>query len=178
MKHRCKNPSYYLFHRYGGRGIKVCDRWNDNFDAFLEDMGEAPTSDHSLDRIDPDGDYCPENCRWATHVDQANNRSSNRLIEHEGESKTLAQWAKELDIDYSVLQVRLDRGWPVEEAFNKPVNAPRYVYETPDGVFTDQYEIAAKYGIKLKTVSARFCSKTFTSWTKRKARHDDLTGAA
>ena len=73
MKRRCDNPNYHHYFRYGGRGITMCDRWRNNFWAFVEDMGERPEG-HSLDRINNDGNYCPENCRWATRKTQSVNR--------------------------------------------------------------------------------------------------------
>ena len=88
LKARCSNPSYRHYSDYGGRGIKVCNRWlgEHGFENFLADMGERPTSQHSIDRIDVNGNYEPSNCRWATSVVQANNKRNNIIIEHNGEN--------------------------------------------------------------------------------------------
>lgn len=114
-KGRCSNPKLRNFHIYGGRGIRVCERWND-FLVFLADMGPRPSDKHSLDRIDGNGDYCPENCRWATIEQQANNTSTNRFVTMNGETLTIAQWARRTGLQAGTIQFRLAHGWEPERA--------------------------------------------------------------
>ncbi len=102
MIKRCTNPKAKRFDRYGGRGIKVCERWK-AFESFLADMGERPEG-RTLDRIDNDGNYEPGNCRWATKKEQA--RTSCRVIGFAGQSKTVAEWAAEFGISSSALSHR------------------------------------------------------------------------
>lgn len=166
MKNRCYNSNYYLFHRYGGRGIVVSDDWKSNYSNFLRDMGRAPTSEHSLDRVDNNKGYFKDNCKWSTPIEQSNNKSTNLILEYNGESKPLSQFCKELNLNYPMVQRRLEMGWHINDAFEKPKGYKRYKYITPEGEFSDQYEVAEKYGIKIKTVSARFCSKTKADWVK------------
>lgn len=107
MRSRCLHPSNRSYKHYGGRGIKVCDRWLNNYDAFFEDMGECPKG-LSLERIDVNGDYSPENCRWATLKEQANNRRNNTPITFNGETMNAAQWAEKLGIGKDTLYRRLN----------------------------------------------------------------------
>jgi hypothetical protein len=120
MLARCYNLHNKSYKDYGGRGIKVCDRWH-SFENFYEDMGDCPEG-LSLDRKDNDGDYTPENCRWATNLEQANNKRSNAWYESNGNRKTLAQWARYLDIKPNTLWMRLNEyAWSEERALNKGV---------------------------------------------------------
>lgn len=108
MWKRCVDPRNEAYARYGGRGIKVCDRWRDFF-TFVEDMGKRPSKRHSLDRIDNDGNYEPSNCRWASHNQQINNRRSTVWItSSDGQTKTLTQWAAELGVSRETIKRRLE----------------------------------------------------------------------
>ena len=118
MVQRCTNCNSVFFHRYGARGIDVCDKWK-TFQGFLDDMGERPDG-MTLDRIDNNTGYRKENCRWVSRTEQARNRSSNLVIEHEGRSLPLAAWAEVLGIRYATLHARLAHGWDVARAFATP----------------------------------------------------------
>lgn len=106
---RCTDRNDTSFHNYGGRGIKVCERWRDSFEAFLADMGPRPSPQHSIDRKDNDGDYGPGNCRWATAAEQSRNRRQNRFIEHAGETLCLKDWAGRVGIGSGTLSNRLKK---------------------------------------------------------------------
>ena len=109
MRQRCCNADDKAYRNYGGRGIRVCERWKESFERFLADMGPRPSPNHSIDRIDNDGDYKPSNCRWAVKIAQDNNRRTNHFVTHDGKTKTVAQWAKCLGIGYGVLYHRLSK---------------------------------------------------------------------
>jgi len=94
MFQRCNNPNDRGYSNYGGRGIKVCDRWFQSFENFLADMGKKPTPSHTIDRIDNDGNYTPENCRWATMQEQCRNRRNNRRITFQGKTLCIIEWLK------------------------------------------------------------------------------------
>lgn len=119
MHQRCNNSHCETFRHYGARGIKVCDRWN-SVHAFLEDMGHPPTPEHSIGRIDNDGPYEPNNCRWETIEQQNNNTRRSRYVTWNGRSQTIKSWAEELDMEPRRISERLRRGWPVERALTEP----------------------------------------------------------
>ena len=114
MIDRCESVSDHAFHRYGGRGIKVCRRWK-TFENFFQDMGERPAG-LSLERIKNHLGYSPSNCKWATDVEQARNKRNNRWLTADGRTQLLTDWAKELNSDMSLILKRLTRGWSVQDA--------------------------------------------------------------
>lgn len=117
---RCSNPKSQSWLRYGGRGISVCERWRVSFDAFLKDMGERPSRLHSLDRINNDGNYSPDNCRWATKKEQARNRSRVHMLHFNGQSLSVAEWAEHIGIPYATLRQRLKK-WTLEKSLTTPL---------------------------------------------------------
>lgn len=118
MLGRCHSEAHKDYPNYGARGITVCNRWRASFLAFLADMGERPAG-MTIDRIDNNGHYEPGNCRWAAPKTQARNRRSNTLIEWNGKSRPIADWADELGINRKALEMRL-RSMPVDEALSRP----------------------------------------------------------
>ena len=117
---RCYNPNNPAYSRYGGRGIKVCERWR-KIENFIADMGQKPEG-KSIDRIDNNGNYSPENCRWATHKEQMNNKRNNRILIHNGLSLTMAQWAEKLNTSSPVLCRRLNNyKWTIKKALSTPI---------------------------------------------------------
>ena len=119
MKERCSNENNKNYERYGGRGITVCDEWLQNFQAFYDwAMANGYKDSLTIDRIDNDKGYSPENCRWVTMKEQSNNKSCNIIITFNGKTQTLKQWADELGMNYTRLYQRIYvRGWSIEKAF-------------------------------------------------------------
>jgi hypothetical protein len=110
MRKRCLNERSPAYSLYGGRGVKVCDSWSD-FAVFMADMGPRPSSAHTLDRIDNDGHYSRDNCRWATPIEQANNKRTNILATIGGETKNISQWANLWGVPVDRLYARKRLGW-------------------------------------------------------------------
>lgn len=113
---RCEKPKHPAYALYGGRGISVCPRWRKDFAAFLADVGPKPSLKHSLDRKDVNGNYSPDNVRWATKVEQARNKRNNLIVLFRGRSMTLAEAVEISGIPYATAYRRIHEGWPIDEA--------------------------------------------------------------
>jgi hypothetical protein len=119
MRSRCTCTKHYSYKDYGGRGIKVCERWN-NFALFAFDVGDKPSPELQLNRIDNNGDYEPNNVEWTTARENSNNRRSSKYIEYNGKSMTARQWCEELGVPYRLVKQRLVSGWDVKTALETP----------------------------------------------------------
>lgn len=120
---RCNNHSHAAYPSYGGRGIFVCNKWACSFEAFMEDMGPRPVG-MSLDRINNDGPYAPDNCRWATQKQQNRNHRGNVILEFQGKKQTIIEWSEETGVDHRTILSRHKSGWPIEEIFRQEKNHP------------------------------------------------------
>ncbi len=127
MHTRCYNTASPVYKNYGARGIYVCERWKRNFVAFYEDMGRKPSPDMTLDRIDNDGPYSRDNCKWRSRKQQNRNTRQNRLITFRGDTRCVAEWLEAYDINRKTLMSRLERGWSVEDALTRPVQHQRRI---------------------------------------------------
>lgn len=170
MHNRCYNQNVKCYPSYGGRGIFVVPEWHGSkgFQNFIRDMGEKP-ADATLDRIDNNGPYGPQNCRWATSEQQANNKRNNRWITANGQTLTLAQWAKQLGCNPSNILYRIKSGMSEAEAVTAPVSErPNAKLTVADALFIkDNYPeftaqaLATKLGVSKKTILNVIHGKTF-----------------
>lgn len=128
MRLRCYDEKNIAYHRYGGRGITICDEWKNDVKAFYDWATANGYKDSlTIDRIDNDGNYCPENCRWATVKEQASNRRSNILVTHNGKTQTMKKWANEVGTPYKVVWARMQKlGWSAERALTEPVKKGKW----------------------------------------------------
>lgn len=117
---RCTNPNTKTYSRYGGRGVVVCERWR-SFPPFFADMGPRPSPEHTLDRIDNNGNYEPGNCRWATQKQQTRNTSRTQMLEVGGIIRPLADWADFVGLPPSTIRTRLALGWAADAAVHTPL---------------------------------------------------------
>ena len=167
IKTRCYNPNYDKYEYYGGKGIKMCDEWRTSFYVFEEwALNNGYSDDLTIDRVDINGDYTPDNCRWVSRKVQANNRSSNRLIEHNGQIKTLQEWSDLSGINIKTFSERLDAGWTIDKAMTTPVekkfNAPPITF---NGETLSRAEWAKRLGMSDRAVANRI----LRGWTVEQA---------
>mgnify|MGYP006992064717 CR=1 FL=1 len=122
MKNRCNNPKDKYYYCYGGKGVKVCDEWTNNFESFYEwSIASGYNDKLSIDRIDSDKGYQPDNCRWTTNKEQQNNKTNNHYITYKGKTQSMKKWSEELKIDYSTLRNRINvYQWDIETALTAP----------------------------------------------------------
>lgn len=132
MRRRCNDENADDYQRYGGRGINVCERWND-FRAFLKDMGRRPSRRHQIERKENDVGYEPDNCVWATAKENARNRSSNRLITYADRTQCLTAWAEEIGCSPAALKARIDSGVSLEVALTEPIRPAQVLDAARDG---------------------------------------------
>lgn len=123
MLQRCNNPKVRGYQYYGHRGIRVCDRWRESYIDFIGDMGKRPTPEHTLDRINNDGNYEPSNCRWATRKEQNLNTSRVHTLTHKGITKSITLWAEELGMPRNTIYRRIRAGWDTDNALSKKRNS-------------------------------------------------------
>lgn len=124
MVQRCTLSTDPCWSLYGGRGITVCERWL-TFENFLADMGQRPSMKHSIDRKDRNGNYEPDNCRWATAIEQNNNRRTNVYHTYQGKSLTAPEWARERGLPVHCVKSRLSLGWSIERALTEPLHTEK-----------------------------------------------------
>lgn len=138
MMQRCYNPEDCSFKSYGARGIRVCDKWKDfyEFEKWAESTIGKKTKEYTIDRIDNNGDYCPENCRWATPKEQGRNKRDTIMITINNETKPLVEWCEIYGFKFSTVRERLKRGWSIEETFNCET---RSLIHQPDKRICDKY---------------------------------------
>lgn len=118
MKNRCYNPTNIKYKNYGGRGIKICEEWKNDYISFKNwAINNGYAENLTIERKDVNGDYCPENCYWATLEEQANNTTRNRIITYKNETLTVTQWSRKLNIPVSKIRSRLKANWPIEKIF-------------------------------------------------------------
>jgi hypothetical protein len=157
IKTRCSNENLPYYEDYGGRGIRVCKRWRLSFPKFFADMGPRPSSKHSIERKDNDGNYEPGNCIWATPNQQARNKRDTKRLTFRGIIRAMADWSEVVGIPSQVIGDRLRLGWSVERALTQALcrrDAPR-VFLTYRGELRSMKEWAAITGIRYGTIAMR-----------------------
>ena len=161
MRKRCNSKNNKSYHSYGGRGITYCDKWK-TLEGFLDDMWDSYEEGLTLDRIDVEGMYCKENCRWVDRFVQANNKTLNVFVEYNGEKITVAQLARRFNLKYDIVRRKIAKGYSVEEAIAPPKPKETITYK---GITKTVNEFAKEYGM------------TYTQLKKRLMRGWDIDRA-
>lgn len=167
MRNRCTNPNDRNYKNYGGRGITLCERWQ-AFPSFYADMGSRPSSRHSIERLDNNGHYSPDNCKWATVEEQQLNRRTARLLTFKGETCNLAIWAKRTGLSVTCILHRLNAGWTVARALTEPSTSPMIRNQkllTLKGESLPIAEWARRTGINRATIQDRL----YAGWSVEEA---------
>ena len=152
MINRCTNQNYEHFHCYGGRGISVCKQWTE-FESFYRDMGPRQSAKHSLDRKDTNGNYEPDNCRWATKAEQMRNMRKNVFLERDGKRQTISEWAREIGISVATIGSRIKAGTPIDKVLSKEQIHLRFIEF--DGRRMTLTQWAKERGLSVQTLSNR-----------------------
>lgn len=163
MLDRCLNDKNEHYKYYGGRGISICKEWKESFESFIEwALNNGYQDNLSIDRIDVNGNYCPENCRWATQEEQANNKNSNIFITYKGKTMTSTQWSKETGLSRGMIEGRYHRGWKPEDILN-PIkyHSPNRVFLTYKGETRSKTSWAKLLRIKQEKLKRLLETKTF-----------------
>lgn len=163
MKQRCENPNATGYHNYGALGVKVCDRWQD-FKLFVEDVGVPPSKKHTLDRYpNKEGDYEPNNWRWATAKEQLRNTRVNKILFFNGCNKSVSEWAETLGIKPCTIFNRLELGWSVEKALSENVRQTKRIIE-----YNGQSLTLNEWGEKLNINKDTLNSRIYKGWPLEK----------
>lgn len=159
MRRRCNSPRVKDYPRYGGRGIRVCKRW-ESFAAFLKDMGRRPSPHHSIDRVDNNGDYCPENCIWATDAQQRRNKRTSVILTRPRDGRTLniKDWAREIGVTANTIHRRLRNGWSLDDALDPAKKNPHFKHLTFNGETRILSDWAKIVGVRAKVLWQRLYS--------------------
>ena len=167
---RCTNPNNGKYEYYGGRGITVCEEWANSFIAFFNDMGEKPSPEYSIERIDNEDGYHKDNCRWATFQEQSENRRDNKFITYDGITDTYSGWSRRLGFGSETVKMRIYRGMSEKEAIETPLRTDRRPFKVFNadtgkeiGVWDSHPECADDLNLKRRNVSAVLVNKQHTT---------------
>ena len=171
MKQRCYNPRTPNYQIYGKRGIRICNEWLNDYDAFCKwSLAHGYDDSLSIDRIDTNGNYCPENCRWADSFTQMRNTTRNKYLTINGEIKTVSEWCEIYDINQHTYYGRLREGWDPIEALRVPSKGKRNLDFEYNGVTKSIPQWAKEYGMGATTLKYRL----FSGWPVEKALNEPV----